>query len=80
MNVLFIASVTVVTADPPQSRKLFIDALGIPLEGEGVDYYSSGSIRGCNHFGVWPLGGGRGVLRHTAVARQPGGPAGIDRV
>ena len=55
MNVLFIASVAVVTADPPQSRKLFIDALGLPLEGEGDGYYSSGSIPGSNHFGVWPL-------------------------
>lgn len=34
MNVLFIASTAAVTADPPQSRKLFIDALGLPLEGE----------------------------------------------
>ena len=55
MNVLFIASVAVVTADPPQSRKLFIDALGLPLEGEGEGYYSSGSIPGNKHFGVWPL-------------------------
>lgn len=55
MDVLFIASVAVVTADPPQSRKLFIDALGLPLEGEGDGYYSSGSIPGSNHFGVWPL-------------------------
>ena len=44
MNVLFIASVAAVTADPPQSRKLFIDALGLPLEGEGEGYYSSGNI------------------------------------
>ena len=55
MNVLFIASVAVVVADPPQSRKLFIDALGLPLEGEGDGYYSSGSIPGSKHFGVWPL-------------------------
>ena len=55
MNVLFVASVAVVTADPPQSRKLFIDALGLPLEGEGDGYYSSGSIPGSKHFGVWPL-------------------------
>jgi hypothetical protein len=32
MNVLFIASMSVVAADPPASRKLFIDALGLPLE------------------------------------------------
>jgi catechol 2,3-dioxygenase-like lactoylglutathione lyase family enzyme len=55
VDVLFIMSVAVVTADPPQSRKLFIDALGLPLEGEGDGYYSSGGIPGSNHFGVWPL-------------------------
>ena len=55
MEVLFIASVAVVTADPPASRRLFIDALGLPLEGEGDGYYSSGSIPGSKHFGVWPL-------------------------
>jgi catechol 2,3-dioxygenase-like lactoylglutathione lyase family enzyme len=55
MNVLFIASMAVVAADPPRSRKLFMDALGLPLEGEGDGYYSSGSIPGSKHFGVWPL-------------------------
>jgi catechol 2,3-dioxygenase-like lactoylglutathione lyase family enzyme len=55
MDVLFVASVAVVTAAPPQSRKLFIDALGLPLEGEGDGYYSSGNIGGSKHFGVWPL-------------------------
>ncbi|HEY2079696.1 MAG TPA: VOC family protein [Streptosporangiaceae bacterium] len=55
MNVLFIASMAVVAADPPQSRKLFMDALGLPLEGEGDGYYCSGRIPGSKHFGVWPL-------------------------
>ena len=55
MNVLFITSMAAIAADPPQSRKLFIDALGLPLEGEGDGYYSSGSIPGSKHFGVWPL-------------------------
>jgi catechol 2,3-dioxygenase-like lactoylglutathione lyase family enzyme len=55
MNVLFIASVAVITADPPQSRRLFMDALGLPLEGEGDGYYSSANIAGSKHFGVWPL-------------------------
>jgi catechol 2,3-dioxygenase-like lactoylglutathione lyase family enzyme len=55
VNVLFVASVAVIAADPPQSRKLLIDALGLPLEGEGEGYYSTGSIPGTNHFGVWPL-------------------------
>jgi catechol 2,3-dioxygenase-like lactoylglutathione lyase family enzyme len=55
MDVRFIASVAVVAADPPQSRELFINALGLPLEGEGDGYYSSGNIPGSKHFGVWPL-------------------------
>ena len=55
MDVLFVASVAVVAANPPQSRTLFMDALGLPLEGEGDGYYSSGSIPGSKHFGLWPL-------------------------
>ncbi|WP_406135710.1 VOC family protein [Streptomyces sp. NBC_01089] len=55
MNILFITSTAVVVADPPQSRRLFVEALGLPLEGEGDGYYSSGSIPGSKHFGVWPL-------------------------
>jgi catechol 2,3-dioxygenase-like lactoylglutathione lyase family enzyme len=55
MNVLFIASAAVVVADPPRSRRLFIEALGLPLEGEDDGYYSSGSIPGSKHFGMWPL-------------------------
>jgi catechol 2,3-dioxygenase-like lactoylglutathione lyase family enzyme len=55
MDVRFVATVAVIVADPPQGRKLFIDALGLPLEGEDDGYYSSGSIPGCKHFGVWPL-------------------------
>jgi catechol 2,3-dioxygenase-like lactoylglutathione lyase family enzyme len=55
MNVGMVATVAVITAEPAQSRELFIETLGLPLEGEGDGYYSSGSIPGCNHFGVWPL-------------------------
>jgi catechol 2,3-dioxygenase-like lactoylglutathione lyase family enzyme len=55
MDILLVTSVAVVTADPPRSRKLFIDALGLPLEGEGDGYYSSENIAGSKHFGVWPL-------------------------
>lgn len=32
-----------------------MDALGLELEGEGEGYYSSGSIPGTKHFGIWPL-------------------------
>lgn len=55
MDILFITSVAAVVADPPEARRLFIDTLGLPLEGEGDGYYSSGSIPGAKHFGVWPL-------------------------
>ncbi len=55
MDILFVASVAVVTADPPRSRALFMGAMGLPLEGEGDGYYSSGDIAGSKHFGVWPL-------------------------
>jgi catechol 2,3-dioxygenase-like lactoylglutathione lyase family enzyme len=53
MEILFIASFAVVTPDPPQSRKLYVDALGLPLEGD--DYLHSEKIGGSKHFGVWPL-------------------------
>jgi catechol 2,3-dioxygenase-like lactoylglutathione lyase family enzyme len=55
MDIEFITSVAVVAADPAQSRQLFMGALGLPLEGEGNGYYSSGNIGGSKHFGVWPL-------------------------
>jgi catechol 2,3-dioxygenase-like lactoylglutathione lyase family enzyme len=56
MNVVCITSMSVVAADPPRSRKLFADALGLPLQKyEADEYYSSESIPGSRHFGVWPL-------------------------
>ena len=56
MDVQFIASVAVITADPVQSRRLYMDALGLPLQAaEGDDYFHSESIGGSKHFGVWPL-------------------------
>ncbi|ARF53506.1 VOC family protein [Streptomyces gilvosporeus] len=55
MDVLFLTSVAVVVADPPVSRKLFIETLDLPLEGEGNGYYSSGNVAGSKHFGLWPL-------------------------
>jgi catechol 2,3-dioxygenase-like lactoylglutathione lyase family enzyme len=52
----FIASLGVIAADPPKSRELYVDALGLPLEaGEGDDYFHSERVGGSKHFGVWPL-------------------------
>jgi catechol 2,3-dioxygenase-like lactoylglutathione lyase family enzyme len=55
MDILFVASVAVITADPPQARRLYMGAFGLPLEGEGEGYYSSANVAGANHLGVWPL-------------------------
>jgi catechol 2,3-dioxygenase-like lactoylglutathione lyase family enzyme len=54
MKIEFLASVAVITADPSTSRQLYVDAIGLPLEGQD-DYIHSESIGGCKHFGVWPL-------------------------
>jgi catechol 2,3-dioxygenase-like lactoylglutathione lyase family enzyme len=56
MNIEFLASVAVIAPDPPASRKLYVDALGLPLEGHGGDeYHHTDKIGSCKHFGVWPL-------------------------
>jgi catechol 2,3-dioxygenase-like lactoylglutathione lyase family enzyme len=54
MKIVFMAGVAVIAADPPESRKLYVDAIGLPLEPRG-DYFSSEHVEGSKHFGVWPL-------------------------
>ena len=53
MNVEFVASVAVITADPAVSRELYVEALGLPLAGE--DYIHSEQLPGTKSFGIWPL-------------------------
>ncbi|MFL6238540.1 MAG: glyoxalase [Actinomycetes bacterium] len=55
MKVEFVASVAVITPDPQSSRRLYMDALGLPLKQLDGDYFASEDIGGCTHFGVWPL-------------------------
>jgi catechol 2,3-dioxygenase-like lactoylglutathione lyase family enzyme len=56
MDIQFITSIAVIAADPQNSRELFIDALGLPLEASpGSDYFHSEQIDGSKHFGIWPL-------------------------
>ena len=56
MNILFVASAAIITPKPAESRRLFMDTLGLPLKPHaGDDYYFSDSIPGSKHFGVWPL-------------------------
>ena len=56
MDIQFISSVSVIAAQPVESRKLFVDALALKLEPVGgTEYYASEKIGGSKHFGVWPL-------------------------
>jgi catechol 2,3-dioxygenase-like lactoylglutathione lyase family enzyme len=55
MDVLFVSSVSVIAPDPPASRRLYVDTLGLPLERMGGEYFASEHIEGSKHFGVWPL-------------------------
>jgi catechol 2,3-dioxygenase-like lactoylglutathione lyase family enzyme len=56
MNIQFVAGVAIVAADPPRSRALIVDALGLPRQAaDGDDYFHSERIDGTKHFGVWPL-------------------------
>jgi catechol 2,3-dioxygenase-like lactoylglutathione lyase family enzyme len=56
VEIEFIASFAVVSPDPQRSRKLYVDALGLPLAAsEGSEYFHSEAIGGAKHFGVWPL-------------------------
>ncbi len=57
MQIEFISSFAVIPSDPAAGRALFVEALGLPLEGAGAnaDYLHSEEIDGAKHFGVWPL-------------------------
>jgi catechol 2,3-dioxygenase-like lactoylglutathione lyase family enzyme len=53
MKIEFIASIAVITSDPPASRRLYVDVLGLPLDGG--EYIHSEEVEGCKSFGVWSL-------------------------
>lgn len=56
MDISFASSFSVISADPAADRRLFVDALGLPLSGpEGDDYAYTESLPGVKHLGVWPL-------------------------
>lgn len=55
MNIESVTSIAVITPDAAASRKLYVDALGLPLKRLDGDYFASEDIPGCRHFGVWPL-------------------------
>lgn len=55
MRIESVTSVAVITADAKASLALYRDVLGLPLKQLDGDYFASEEIRGCNHFGVWPI-------------------------
>ncbi len=59
MDVLFVAGFSVISSSPGQDLRLFIDAMGLPLESptgdQSSEYRYSEGIEGVKHFGVWPL-------------------------
>ena len=55
MNIEFLTTVAVIAPDPVSSRNLYVEALGLPLQGEGDGYVHSEQIAGCTSFGIWPL-------------------------
>ncbi|MGH9414217.1 MAG: hypothetical protein ACRD0Y_10825 [Terriglobales bacterium] len=72
VNIEFFSTVAVITPDPPHSRKLYVDALGLPLQSEASNYQQSEQIGGCKSFGIWPLSqaGGHPPRRHPPIAEQ----------
>jgi catechol 2,3-dioxygenase-like lactoylglutathione lyase family enzyme len=55
MDIEFLATVAVISRAPAVSRKLYVDVLGLPLDGQAGDYQHSERIAGCKSFGIWPL-------------------------
>jgi len=56
VQIQHIASFAVITPNVADSRRLYVDALGLPLQAaDGDDYLHSGDIDGSKHFGLWPL-------------------------
>jgi catechol 2,3-dioxygenase-like lactoylglutathione lyase family enzyme len=52
----FVTSIAMIAPDPPRSRALYVDTLGLPLTDDGDSgYFHSEKVEGTRHFGVWPL-------------------------
>jgi catechol 2,3-dioxygenase-like lactoylglutathione lyase family enzyme len=57
VDVVFLSSTSVIAPDPAASRRLYADALGLPLHTAQVDdgYLYTEELAGSRHFGLWPL-------------------------
>jgi catechol 2,3-dioxygenase-like lactoylglutathione lyase family enzyme len=70
MNLEFLATVTMISPDPADSRTLYVEALGLPLHSEGDGYHHSEQVAGCKSFGIWPLSQAAKVLPLAAYFPQ----------
>lgn len=57
IKVLFIAGFGPVSANPMESKKLYVDTLKLPLEAMPHDdaYWHGEGMEGVKHFAIWPL-------------------------
>jgi len=56
MKIEFLSSVAVIAADPPGSRRLYVDTLNLPLaSATDEEYFHTEELPGSKHFGLWPL-------------------------
>lgn len=55
MDIEFVATVAVITPDPISSHRLYVETLGLPLDGDADDYQHSEHLAGCKSFGIWPI-------------------------
>jgi catechol 2,3-dioxygenase-like lactoylglutathione lyase family enzyme len=55
MNIEFLSTVAVIAPDPTHSRKLYVEVLGLSLDGPPAGYQHSEQIDGCKSLGIWPL-------------------------
>jgi len=55
MKILFVAGFGPITSNVKESRRLYRDVLGLPLEEEADDYLHTEKVEGVKGFGLWPL-------------------------
>jgi catechol 2,3-dioxygenase-like lactoylglutathione lyase family enzyme len=57
LKVLFVAGFGPIVGDPAESRKLYVDTLGLPLKAMDHDptYFHGETLDGVRHFALWPL-------------------------
>ncbi len=81
MNLELVATVAMIAPDRPSSRKLYVETLGLPLQGEGRRLPAQRAGRGPQIVrDLAALPGRAGVVRNRPVANGAAGPACQHRV